>query len=420
VYEYCARRCSMEMSRGAAASAPAVAESPSSKPAGASMETHVLVSSDTMVWYTGKNDSGTTYFWNEAGVAQYDRPADFDESVARHEMEKLQCVVAAPPPAPPPAPPSVAPSDFDELCLKTSLRDWLSKWLDCRILDRTHEALEREEVFSVADLAMFCALPRFTECLTALTREKVLNALKDEGLISSAAPAPPSPPGPGDSTPDWLAEASARASWRRDVEAEVATELRCRAAEMASELEHAQGAVSSTISLAEHAQAASRHATTQRPATAPVTARETGYYITVTGGGACYHLTPMCSGLRQAGVMRVASTGGRRLCNICAGVNAKPLICAGVNAKPLIRAPSTALMSARHVYYTSTTGHQRSSAVISGHLPRPLVARLVYYTTRTGKKYHTDRCCSGLRNAATIFEVTSRPELDACILCCRR
>ena len=54
------------------------------------METHVLVSSDTMVWYTGKSASGTTYFWNEAGVAQYDRPADFDESVARHEMEKLQ------------------------------------------------------------------------------------------------------------------------------------------------------------------------------------------------------------------------------------------------------------------------------------------------------------------------------------------
>jgi hypothetical protein len=150
---------------------------------------------------------------------------------------------------------------------------------------------------------------------------------------------------------------------------------------------------------------ASRYATTQRPATAPMTARETGYYITVTGGGACYHLTPTCSGLRQAGVMRVASTGGRRLCNICAGVN----------AKPLIRAPSTALMSARHVYYTSTTGHQRSSAVISGHLPRPLVARHVYYTTRTGKKYHTDRCCSGLRSANEVFEVTSRPELDACI-----
>ena len=91
---------------------------------------------------------------------------------------------------------------------ETSLRDWLSKLLDCRILDRTHETLEREEVFSVADLAMFCALPRFNECLTALTREKVINALKDEGLISSTAPSPPSPLGPGDSTPDWLAEAS--------------------------------------------------------------------------------------------------------------------------------------------------------------------------------------------------------------------
>ena len=90
---------------------------------------------------------------------------------------------------------------------ETSLRDWLSKSLDCRILDRTLEALEREDVFFVADLAEFCALPRFTECLTALTRERVLNALKDEGLISSTAPVPPSPLGPDDSTPDWLAEA---------------------------------------------------------------------------------------------------------------------------------------------------------------------------------------------------------------------
>ena len=207
----------------------------------------MLVNSDTMTWYTGKNASGTTYYWSEAGVSQYDRPADFDELVARYEMEKLERVVAAPPPPapppaplpaqpleaheatpllapahllapppapspvpPPPTPPSVAPSpsDFDELCLKTSLRDWLSKLLDSRILDRTHAALEREEVFSVADLAMFCALPRFNECLTALTREKVINALKDEGLISSTAPSPPSPLGPGDSTPDWLAEAS--------------------------------------------------------------------------------------------------------------------------------------------------------------------------------------------------------------------
>ena len=512
------------------------------------------MNSDTMTWYTGKNASGTTYYWSEAGVSQYDRPADFDELVARYEMEKLERVVAAPPPPapppaplpaqpleaheatpllapahllapppapspvpPPPTPPSVAPSpsDFDELCLKTSLRDWLSKLLDSRILDRTHAALEREEVFSVADLAMFCALPRFNECLTALTREKMLNALKDEGLISSTAPAPSSPPGPDDSTPDWLAEASgvllekpegnfcsqdrprmaattpiadhyatlgvaresidegirlayldrarqthpekttdasadafnevheardalqhrratfdreqqaaeegarqrqavrlapvkkaaeasARASRRRDVvavEPEVAAELRCRSAEIASKLELAAeiasklelaAEIASKLELAaeiaselELAQAASRHATTQRPAAAPVSARETGYYITATGGGECYHLTPRCSGLLKAGVMRVVSTDGRRLCKTCDRVNAKPLIQASEQI--------SVLRSARHVYYT----------------------------TRTGKKYHTDRCCSGLSNAVNIIEVPCRPELEACKFCSR-
>ena len=388
---------------------------------------------------------------------------------------------------------------------ETSLRDWLSKLLDCRILDRTHETLEREEVFSVADLAMFCALPRFNECLTALTREKMLNALKDEGLISSTAPAPSSPPGPDDSTPDWLAEASgvllekpegnfcsqdrprmaattpiadhyatlgvaresidegirlayldrarqthpekttdasanafnevheardalqhrratfdreqqaaeegarqrqavrlapvkkaaeasARASRRRDVvdvEPEVAAELRCRSAEIASELELA-AEIASKLELAaeiaselELAQAASRHATTQRPAAAPVSARETGYYITATGGGECYHLTPRCSGLLKAGVMRVVSTDGRRLCKTCDRVNAKPLIQASEQI--------SVLRSARHVYYT----------------------------TRTGKKYHTDRCCSGLSNAVNIIEVPCRPELEACKFCSR-
>ena len=78
----------LDMSRGAAASAPAVAEGPSSNPVGASMEAHVLVNSDTMVWNAGKNASGTTYYWNKAGESQYDRPADFDELVARHEMER--------------------------------------------------------------------------------------------------------------------------------------------------------------------------------------------------------------------------------------------------------------------------------------------------------------------------------------------
>ena len=52
------------------------------------MEAHVLVNSDTMVWNAGKNASGTTYYWNKAGESQYDRPADFDELVARHEMER--------------------------------------------------------------------------------------------------------------------------------------------------------------------------------------------------------------------------------------------------------------------------------------------------------------------------------------------
>ena len=66
----------LEMSRGAAASAPAVAEGPSSNPVGASIGHHGLVQ--------GKNASGN---WNEAGESQYDRPADFDELVARHEME---------------------------------------------------------------------------------------------------------------------------------------------------------------------------------------------------------------------------------------------------------------------------------------------------------------------------------------------
>jgi hypothetical protein len=66
----------LEMSRGAAASAPAVAEGPSSNPVGASIGHHGLVQ--------GKNASAN---WNEAGESQYDCPADFDELVARHENE---------------------------------------------------------------------------------------------------------------------------------------------------------------------------------------------------------------------------------------------------------------------------------------------------------------------------------------------
>ena len=66
------------------------------------------------MWYTGKDASGTTFYWNEAGVPQYDRPADFDEMATRHEMEKLQRVVAAPPTAPPPAPLPAQPLEAHE------------------------------------------------------------------------------------------------------------------------------------------------------------------------------------------------------------------------------------------------------------------------------------------------------------------
>ena len=81
--------------------------------------------------------------------------------------------------------------------------------------------------------------------------------------------------------------------------------------------------------------------------------------------------------------MRVVSTDGRRLCKTCDRVNAKPLIQASEQI--------SVLRSARHVYYT----------------------------TRTGKKYHTDRCCSGLSNAVNIIEVPCRPELEACKFCSR-
>ena len=161
------------------------------------------------------------------------------------------------------------------------------------------------------------------------------------------------------------AEATARASRQRQREADIAEDLRKHAAAMAEELKRAQ--------------TPRTRATAQRPATA----RDACYYISSTGGGICYHLTPTCSGLRQAGVTRVSSTMGRRLCKTCASMN----------EKPLVRAPSASLASARRVYYT----------------------------TRTGKKYHADRCCNGLRNAKQLFEATSRPlNLEACSVCCGR
>jgi len=37
-----------------------------------------------MVWNTALDASGTTYYWNEQGASQYERPADFDESTAKN------------------------------------------------------------------------------------------------------------------------------------------------------------------------------------------------------------------------------------------------------------------------------------------------------------------------------------------------
>jgi len=37
----------------------------------------------TMPWNTALDSNGTTYYWNEHGASQYERPADFDESTAQ-------------------------------------------------------------------------------------------------------------------------------------------------------------------------------------------------------------------------------------------------------------------------------------------------------------------------------------------------
>ena len=149
-------------------------------------------------------------------------------------------------------------------------------------------------------------------------------------------------------------------------------ELRRRAAELEAELEQAEPDYWEATQ-----RSVPQRPATHRPATAP---HAPHYYISSTGGGSCYHLTPTCRALRQAGATRVSSRGGRRLCSLCANVN----------EKPLFRAPPSAVSSSRHIYYT----------------------------TRTGKKYHKDRCCSGLRNANSIFEERHRPALEPCRICC--
>ena len=112
------------------------------------------------------------------------------------------------------------------------------------------------------------------------------------------------------------------------------------------------------------------------------------YFVTETDGGECYHLSPTCGGLRQAGVMRTGDVGSRRLCELCAKVAAVPVVRA-----------------------TSATGLEPRRWSKPG--------APIYYTTRTGRKYHADRNCSGLRSATTLFEARTRPSgLAPCHLCC--
>ena len=42
-----------------------------------------------MGWNTALDGSGVTYYWNEAGQSQYERPADFDASTAQEMCFEL-------------------------------------------------------------------------------------------------------------------------------------------------------------------------------------------------------------------------------------------------------------------------------------------------------------------------------------------
>ncbi len=160
-------------------------------------------------------------------------------------------------------------------------------------------------------------------------------------------------------------------------QAEVVEEVRRRAAEVAAELERASAAS------AQPEQQGARPASA-RPASA--SSSRPCYYISSTGGGSCYHLSPTCSSLRRNGAVRASSTDGRRLCQICERGFAIPVTPAPESPRP----PSSATP-----------------------------ARRTYYTTRTGKKYHIDRCCFGLRSAHRLFEASSRPAgLEPCNVCC--
>ena len=85
------------------------------------------------------------------------------------------------------------------------LRHWLvhNARLDHRIIDRTIEELSKEDVFTVADLAVLRGTLRWLEMSTAVSRAKMAHALDNDAL-------PLKPLGIDiDTAPDWLAEAGA-------------------------------------------------------------------------------------------------------------------------------------------------------------------------------------------------------------------
>jgi len=107
------------------------------------------------------------------------------------------------------------------------LADWLaSAQLNDMVIDRAMEALTSEDVFTLEDLILFSQMSRFDQTLTALTAQKIRNALARDGLqapVPASAPAlpesvvtPPCPPElaplspcASDGIPDWLNDAAA-------------------------------------------------------------------------------------------------------------------------------------------------------------------------------------------------------------------
>ena len=110
-----------------------------------------------------------------------------------------------------------------EATSSATLREWLSRFLDSRIVTKTLERLEAEDVFEVADLGLLrgAARQRFELMVpAAVTRSKMDAALDDAGFGSPAAEPSPTTPATEKAMPDWLAEASE--SLLAELDAEVA------------------------------------------------------------------------------------------------------------------------------------------------------------------------------------------------------